>query len=159
MFYMRELTPPLLSTRVDTMDQRLYEFDPKKEDYMLKQFVVWDHVDVDFFTLVTDNGVEFYLPSGYYVFAGSESGDVDWILTDELIDRDIEVFVINKEFNNWSLQNLSLTHVTDQEFYYPDTKNPVPMTDMTGDYTVIVSSIDQYHKLKNMPSNVFFSES
>jgi hypothetical protein len=159
MFFLREVSPPLFAGDKETMDSKIYEFDVKKEDYMLKQFVDWDYITTDIYTLHTDDNRVFYVPSGHYVYVGSEDGIVDWILIDELIDRDVEVFVIHNQFKDWFLKRLYLDNVYATSYYYPVTKNPVPFTDMKGEWMIINSSIDQYHKLKNTRPNIFFMES
>lgn len=158
MFFLRETNPPLFAGEKSCMDHKIYEFDIKKEDYMLKQFVDWDYITTDVYTLVTEDNLAFYLPSGHYVYVGSEDGIVDWILSDELIDRDMEVFVIGKDFDKWKLAQLKLVSVYGMAYYYPVSKSPIPFTDMTGEWLIVNSSVDQYHKLKNHAPNIFFME-
>lgn len=157
MFYLREQHPPLWAGDKAVMDQQFYEFDVKKEDYFLKQFISWDRISTDIYTMQTDRGQEFYVPAGFYVFVGSEDGSVDWVLSDELVDRDIETFVISAEFNRWELKVMRVTAITPHFFYYPFTKNPVPITNMNANEVIIISSVDQYHKLKKHAPSMFFS--
>lgn len=142
-------------TNPDNLGQKFFEFCPVSDDYFLNFHFNWDVVTSTVYVF-TSGRFTFQIPSGFYIFIGCPTGLNDWILIDEIIDRDIEVFVMPTSLGSWSLQEFQLKDIMTIEYVYPSTKNPVPMLDETGKVCVIASPVDQYHKFKNKDDNCLF---
>jgi hypothetical protein len=156
MFYLSDKDgSPVFAGDPSCMNHRIFEFDPKKLDYFLKQFLMWDRITSDVYTMKGETA-EFYIPSGFYIYVGSWDGATDWVPIEELIDRDITVFVMSQNMDDWRLETLSVVGVTEQSFYYPVTKSPMPVSNIGGKRVFLMSSVDQYHKFKDQPPNIFF---
>lgn len=148
---------PLQGVERVSIYERIFEFDPGARDYVYKRFLLWDKITSDVFTLKTNiTNTTIYVPSGFYVFVGSDEGASDWIMVDELIGRDIEVFCISSDFNDFVLETVSLTSVVETTFYYPMTKNPIPVTDLYNKKVFLCCSSDPYLRLKSIPVGEFF---
>ena len=148
---------PAFAGNPEVMNHRIYEFDGKRLDYFLKQHLIWDRFTSDVYT-VKVGSFEFYIPAGVYIYAGSWDGITDWIPIEELIDRDITIFTMDEGMGDWRLENLDLESVTEQSFYIPTTKNPLPIGTINGKRVILISLVDQYHKFKDQPPNIFFAE-
>lgn len=158
MFY---LTPnqgsPAFAGDSEVMNHKIFEFDPKKLDYFPKQHLIWDRITSDIYTVKIGN-FEFYVPAGVYVYSGSWDGVTDWIPIEELIDRDITVFTMAEGMDDWRLDPIELESVSEQSYFIPTSKNPIPISNINGSRVILISLIDQYHKFKDHPPNIFFAE-
>lgn len=132
----------------DTVGKRIFNFDVKAEDYFYQFYPVWDRVESEY--VISINGRRYHLPSGVFVLIATMAGDTDWVLIDELINMDVEVLQMNNDFNNISLYNPKLVKLDDTVLYMPQTKNPIPISDVTGSRTIIISYKDVYHKAKHL---------
>lgn len=141
--------------RQTCLSERFYEFCPQKEDYFLNFYINWSKVRSKVFVFKVGR-IRFHIPTGFYIFVGSADGTTDWMLIDEVVDRNIEAFVTPTSIGSWSLQELELIDYVDMTYFYPDTRNPVPLVDESERYCVIVSAADQYHKFKNKDHGTLF---
>lgn len=139
----------------DNIGKKIFEFCPQKEDYFLNFYFNWEKIKSEVFVFKAGR-ITFQIPSGFFLFIGSPCGMNDWIMVDEIIDRDIEVFVMPTSLGSWTLQKFQLIDVLELEYIYPQTKNPIPLLDQSGRLCVISSPADQYHKFKNKDDGTLF---
>lgn len=155
MFYIDGNDRPCSSLSADVIEKRLFHFDVDKEDYFLRYFITWDKVQTDMYRLDLD-GCIFSIPSGVYILCGCDGGSQDWILVDEIVGRPIEIILINNNYRSWSFCRPVVTDVHNDVYYAPMTKSPIPITDSSSKKVIIISSVDQYHKLKDRDYDIFF---
>lgn len=149
-------TLPISASDPSCMERLSFEFSNEKEDYFAVWHNIWDYITTEAFT-VSVGGKEFQIPSGTYVLCGCMGGSQDWIQIDELLGREIEVLVIGSNFKSWTMATPVLKkHDPVVSFYSPMTKMPIPIIDDTGESIIIISSVDQYHKLKDRDYDIFF---
>lgn len=155
MFYIDENDRPCASSSIDTIEKRLFQFDVDAEDYFLRYFVTWDKIQTDFYRIEL-NGAVFNIPSGMYILCGCDGGSQDWIMVDEIVGRPIEIILINNNYRSWSFCRPVVTDLYNGVCYTPMSKSPIPVTDASGKKVIIVSTVDQYHKLKDRDYDIFF---
>ena len=139
----------------ECIENKYFEFIPNKEDYILSYNVSWDEILTDVYQFVIGRET-FMIPAGTYLFCGDEYGVTDWILSDEIIGRGIPVFTSNIDMNGWRSHVPQLVNTFPEKFYYPLTKNPIPVTNARGKMTLITSRVDQYHRLGQYDIASFF---
>jgi hypothetical protein len=135
----------------ENLDQRIFEFNLKadKEDYFLNYFLNWERVVGDVYTLKI-GGHTFQVGTGLYVFIGCEDADGDWAIIDEIIGRDIQIFTTTPKMTTWSFETPSLMGINSNgEYYYPSTRNPIPVVSNDGETVIMVSMTDQYRSNKD----------
>lgn len=116
-------------------------------DYVLNRNYIWEDFRGDVFVFKMGNTV-ISIPSSMYIIIGDEMGVVDWIQVDELIDREIDVVVLDREFSGWRLEKLELIdHKTSQHYALPRTSNALPITD-DGKNCIVMSKRDQQSTLE-----------
>ena len=151
------------SDKTDTYDprhseevfgKRIFEFDVSKDDYILKYISNWEETVGEY--IIEVGGLRYTIPSGVYIYCGCESGSTDWVLIDEMINRDISVFQMDIDFGSWELSRLELRGMTEQSLFLPSTKNPIPIADITGKKTIVMAYHDMYHKFKDKEFGVLF---
>lgn len=140
---------PIKAYTDEVFNEKIFTFSIKEEDYFLNFFMQWDRVTTEIY--VFDMGKHtFHIPSGFYVFTGCPSGNVDWILVDELIGRkSIDVFLMPPTFKSWQLESPVLTNSFTGEFNQPVTNDVIPLVSEDGKRTLLVSAKDIYHKWKD----------
>ena len=138
----------------EVFGKRIFEFDVNKEDYMLRYFSTWEETIGEF--IIDVGGYRYMIPSGVYIYCGCESGSTDWVMIDEMINRDISVFQMDTDFGSWDLSEIKLHSMTKQTIYLPSTKNPLPIADVSGTRTIVMAYHDMYHKLKDKDYGILF---
>jgi hypothetical protein len=134
----------------------VYDYDIKKSDYFLRHRAQWEVTKPEY--AIEVGGKRYHLPSGIYLFCGCEYGSTDWVLIDEIINRDIPVFQMDNDFQSWELHqvNLSQNQSVPTELYLPVTKSPLPVSDVSGTRCIIIAYHDMYHKLKDLDATALF---
>lgn len=153
---MSDLGTEILDPRLEsTVGRRVFDYSIKDEDYLLRHHISWEKVASDY--CISVNGYKFHIPSGMYIFCGCVSGNTDWIMIDELINREVEVFLLSLDFDSWALHQPEFQAFEMNEVVYlPSTKSPLPVADMTGSRAIIISSTDVYHKMKDKDFSAMF---
>lgn len=148
MKYLNGNDQPVDATKQENLSQRIFEFCLKKEDYFLNYFMNWDRVSGDVYTVrIGDHTFE--IGAGLYIFIGTEETS-DWCIIEELIGRDIQVFTTTPKLTTWRFENLSLVDVNQPtEYYFPQTRNPMPVVSNDGEKIIMVSVVDQYRSTNN----------
>ena len=140
-----------------SMESRVFVFCPSREDYFLTYNASWrteKNATVYRFSL---GNRYFTIPSCVYVCVACQSGSIDWMLTDDLIGKNMSLLTMSRELKNWKFEELWFSGKENKTYHIPITKNPYPVVDDTrGDLVILVSSVDQYHKFKNFEYSVFF---
>jgi hypothetical protein len=155
MFYIRETNEVESAFNEDCVNHKYFEYKPDKDDYLLTYNVSWDEMLTDIYQFRV--GMKnLFIPSGIYLFCGDEFGTSDWILSDEIIGRDIPIFTSNIDMTGWKSVIPKLVNTFPETFYYPLSKNPIPVADQTGTITIVTSRVDQYHKLSDRDFGSFF---
>jgi hypothetical protein len=139
---------------LDCTDSWLLEFSPDKSDYFLNYRLMWNKIYSQVFTFNVNNQAQIQIPSGFFVLIGDVYGVLDWIMVDEMIGRPIETIILSEDQHAWSLRVLEFDSVEDKEFYWPNTKNIIPMSNGDG-HVIMISDKDQHHKTKNEIINSF----
>lgn len=135
-------------TKQENLDQRVFEFCTKKEDYFLNYFMHWDRTIGDLYQLRIGTHT-FDIGAGLYIFIGTEEA-ADWCIVEELIGRNIQVFTTTPKISTWSFDELSLINVNHSgEYYYPQTRNPMPVVSNDGKKIIMTSVVDQYRSTNN----------
>lgn len=156
MFFLGAGDEPVNAYDPQSIGDYTIEFNMQQEDWMLKQHIIWDSIKSDVFHFRLGKW-KFQIPSGVYLFTGCPSGSMDWIISDEIIGREIEIFIMPPSFTSWSLEIPVLESVQhDVKFFAPSTKNPTAMMDNAALRCVVTSVNDQYHKMKNKDYNTMF---
>ena len=139
----------------DSISQHFYEFNLTAEDYFLNRRLEWDLYESRMFVFQLQDKL-IGVPSGFYLMVGDVMGCVDWIQVDELIGRDLDVLVISENFSSWSLERLELVDEDERyEFYWPVTKNVLPISSNDGGCSLIVSKVDRYKDTKDKSVDTF----
>lgn len=140
----------------DILRTHFYEFSLEKDDYFLQRKVLWDSVVTNFYEFCFGDGTTISIPSNYYVLIADVYGEVDWICVDELINRPIEVLILNDSLSSWTLEVLEVTGMTKPKpFYWSATKNAVPVTNSNGKKVIILSTYDQYKATMDLDISSF----
>jgi hypothetical protein len=147
MYYLTEGDMALDAKDIDSINHHVYDFCPAKEDYFLNFFVSWNKIESDMYKFIIGSW-RFEIPSGVYVFAGCEAGVGDWILSDELVGRDLDFFTLSPSCNKWSFEEHLIESSYKGVYYYPNTKNPMPLVDESGSRMILIAQTDQYSKMK-----------
>lgn len=155
MYYIDQNDKPRHRQSDDTIEQRLFYFDNDQEDYLLRYHINWNRLGTTFYKIALE-GRTYDIPSGTYLLCGCDGGSQDWVTVDELIGKPIEVILINKNFRSWSLAFPKLVDHYEGSCYTPMTKSPIPVMDSTGERVIIISFVEQYHKLKDRDYDIFF---
>ena len=139
-----------------SIGEYVYEYDVEKEDWMLRQRVLWDKIISDVYTFRLGS-YRFKIPSGIYIYTGDYGGCMDWIISDEIIGRDLEVYIMPTSLTSWNLEKPVLESVTtDATFFMPSVKTPLAYVDQSGTKTIFASVNDQYHAMKNNSFSTMF---
>ena len=156
MFFLGAGDEPVNAYDPQSIGEYTSEFNMQQEDWMLKQHIIWDSIKSDVFHFRLGKW-KFQIPSGVYLFTGCPSGSMDWIISDEIIGREIEIFIMPPSFTSWSLEIPVLESVQhNAKFFAPSTKNPTAMMDNSVYRCIVTSVNDQYHKMKNKYYNTLF---
>lgn len=148
MNYLSADDTPIDATKKDNLDQRIFEFCLKKEDYFLNYFLNWERIIGDVYTLKI-GGHTFTIGTGLYIFIGSEEAS-DWAVLDEIIGRDIQIFTTTPRLSTWSFETPHLMGINPKgEYYYPLSRNPIPVVSHDGEAVIMVSQTDQYRSNKD----------
>lgn len=122
----------------------VYELDLSTKDYMLNRSLMWDHFRDDVYVFQIGNKI-LNIPATMYILISDEYGTVDWIHVEEIIDRDITVVTLDREFTSWQLHKLELLDQKTSEVYsLPKTSNALPIS-TDGDCFVVISKSDQHN--------------
>lgn len=148
MQYLRETGETLDAFNKECMDERLFIFSLDDDDYMLKYFVMWDTVFTDIYRFSVGN-TTIDIPSGFFVMCADEEGSFDWVLSDELIGRDVSIMTLTENMRLKVPEIPSITHSYTEHVYFPSTPNPVMVGSKDKSVFTLVSKIDLYHKTKN----------
>jgi hypothetical protein len=149
---------PVSSKTAGCVDTQIFEFSIEDEDYMLRYQYTWDVIEGDFFN-VRIGELSFDIPAGTYILCSCPDGNIDWIMIDELIGRDIQVLTISKNLRTWTLNDIALRdYRKDGKCYFPMSKDkaPIPVTSNDCGGIILVSSIDQHNKMKDKTFEIFF---
>lgn len=123
------------------------EFSHEKNDYFLNYRMMWNEMSGDIYRYEIGNLVV-DIPSDMYIMIGDVYGNLDWVTSEEMINRSVDLVVINKDFKQWSLKQPKFVEVMSMELYWPRTKNIIPV--VTGDSVLIFSEKDIYTKTQDM---------
>lgn len=154
MEYLRETGDTLCAFDEACMGERIFEYSVKNEDYFLRFFVMWETVDATIYSFSVGEET-FNIPSGFYVLCFSGDSVFDWVLSDELIDRSIPFFILNKDLVSRFPKEPELKKTYTSNIYYPSTNEPLPVGSESKNSFVLVSRVDMYHKTKDMDISAF----
>lgn len=155
MFLINEENQPIDARQEDVMTKRFIEFCTIRDDYFLVTNLLWDVITTELYTFDI-GGKKFEIPAGMYLLCGCASGSQDWIQTEAIIGRPIDVVVMCDQYKRWNLVTPEFVSSRVGTVYYPSTKQPVPLIDPTGKSILISSPIDLHQKMKDKPFDVFF---
>lgn len=146
MFYLNETDEGIDWFSPSCPNNNILEYSTDKEDYFLNYRMIWKEVEADFYEMAMGPDV-FYIPSGFFVLIGDVFGELDWIMSDELIGRDLDCVILTPELTAWSLHQPILRDMIPNTMYWPNTKNIVPVR--SGKSVILLADKDFYHKTKN----------
>lgn len=138
----------------DAINHRILEFNTEKKDLFLQFKMSWDVVNADVYHVQVGNTI-FMIPTGFYVLIGDSYADFDWILVDEMFNRDIEIVTFGVDMFNWRIEEPNLVDFSNEEFHWPMSKHIIPL--QSDSRVIMVSEKDQYHKLKHYQLDMFTS--
>lgn len=138
----------------EVASKRIFEFDLGSKDYILRFYMMWEKVLGQY--IIEVKGKRYIIPSGMYIYCGDINGSVDWILVDEVINRDIMAFQMNTDFGAYGIEPIGLHATCEIPVFLPDTKNPIPIADMSGQSCIIISRHDMYHKTSEFEYDALF---
>ncbi|WGH49648.1 hypothetical protein [Alishewanella phage vB_AspM_Slickus01] len=131
--------------KISCVSMSIYEFKPDKMDFFLTRTFDWDEVTSMVYLFSIDTEV-FHIPSGLYIMLCDEYGTVDCIMVDELIGRNMDVLVMNKDLQSPDCRSLTLIDAKSRKHYWPNSNNIIPLTSVSGKTVVLLSRIDQWKK-------------
>jgi len=131
----------------DSINEMMFEFKPKEEDYMLRFFMNWDVIETKVFQIKLGNKV-YGIPSSFHVMIGDDYGEVDWMQVDEMINREVECVSFDSELESWKLNQPELIGVEEQTLHWPMSQNIIPSH--SNGCVILLSRKDQYHMTKNL---------
>jgi hypothetical protein len=138
------------------INQRFYEFSLNSEDYFLSLKATWDFIKTEVYHFQVSPTFTVEIPSGFYVMVSDEYGSVDWILVDEIIGRPLQVAMLDTKFSAWSLRDLHhVDHIEEEGIFFPNTKNPIPITDENNSSCIIISKVDNWGRTKDLLIDTF----
>lgn len=147
---------PVSAYTEDLMTKRIFSFSVQQEDYFLNFFMNYEKITTEIYVFSLGK-YSFHIPSGVFVYSGDAGGSIDWILSDELVGRkNVDIFVMPTTFRSWQLETPVLTNTFTTDFYYPATKDAVPIVSECGTKTILISSRDLYHQWKVKDYDVAF---
>ena len=155
MYFINQHEKPASSISADTPEGRIFIFDTEEEDYFLQMCIAWDKITTTFYKIQLGESI-YNIPSGTFILCGCDGGSQDWIDVEELVWRPIEVILINHNYRSWDFVQPKFIDMYEGFCYFPMTKSPIPVTDAMGLKNIIVSSSDQYRKLKDKDYDIFF---
>jgi len=155
MYYIGERDVQLDASEPSVVSSRIYEFCPVDEDYFTMLTVFWNEYNGTIYHFNIGDHL-FKVPAGMYICVGCESGNIDWILSDELIDRGMTAILMTHEFKLDGFSEIRMIGYESGSMFVPSSKNPLPVTSEVGNHLILVSSVDQYHKYKNKDYVTFF---
>lgn len=155
MYFINQYEKPASSISADTPEGRIFIFDTEEEDYFLQMCIAWDKITTTFYKIRLGESI-YNIPSGTFILCGCDGGSQDWIEVEELVGRPIEVILINNNYRSWDFVQPKFIDMYEGFCYFPMTKSPIPVTDAMGLKNIIVSSSDQYRKLKDKDYDIFF---
>lgn len=133
----------LVPATVKSSGQYLFELDIEESDYMYHRRLCWDHFRGDVYKFDIGN-TKIEIPSTFYIMITDEYGEIDWIPVDEIIDRDIDVVTVDKDFSAWRMERLVLIdQLVAQDYAFPQTKNAIPIS-TDGKRCVIIAKADKH---------------
>lgn len=150
MHYLNETAAGLDWFSPKCTNNHIFEYSLDRQDYFLNYRMIWREVDADFYEMVIGNQT-FFLPSGFYVMIGDVFGELDWIMIDEMIGRDLECVILSPGLETWSLHTPKLKNVSEKRMFWPKTTNIIPVR--SGDRVLMISDKDFYHKTKDLIIN------
>jgi len=141
----------------NSISEMYYEFNLELEDYFWNRRLEWDLIETKLYIFKLGSSQKIIgIPSGFYVMVGDVLGAVDWILVDEFVGRDLDVLIVKDGFNSWTLEKLELVDEEDgYEFYYPLTKNIIPVAPLNGSQCVLLSKSDRHKDTKDKTVDSF----
>lgn len=130
----------------DSINCMIFEFKPKEEDYLLRQFVTWDVIKAKIFKMKIGNSV-FSIPSSFYIMIGDSYGELDWMMVDEMINREVDCVSLDGKMETWDLHQPELVDVREEVVHWPMTQNIIPCESNRN--VILLSRKDQFHMTKN----------
>jgi hypothetical protein len=143
------------TTNHDNLGKRVFEFSLQKEDYFANLYLQWDKIEGDIYRLNV-GGRSFSVGSGMYIFIGCDYGSGDWVTIDEIIGRDIKLFTVSPCLDKWGFDKQTLQDVYVGSYFFPNTKNPVPIVSACGTRFVMVANSDHYRTIKDQDFYALF---
>lgn len=129
---------------LESTNSPVFTYSLEHSDYLCAQFLMWDRFDGDVYRFVLNDKFAFDIGAGLYIFAGCQSGAVDWLTVDEMLGRDINVFTMHPDVSKWDLLKQRLVDVKTSAWYLPQTKHPFPIVSNCGSRIIMASTIDQH---------------
>lgn len=133
-------------TKQDNLGEKIWEFVVSKEDYFTNFYMQWTRNESEMYQLDV-GGYRFDIGTGIYTLAGDSEFGLDWFTIDEIIGRDIKIFTINPRATRFDTYHQKLDNTYFGTYYYPATKNPIPIVSACGEKCMIVSPSDQHRNL------------
>lgn len=134
--------------------QFFYEFNMEKLDYFYVYKPVWHSFSTMNYQFLVD-GVEICIPSGMYVLISDEYGDIDWIVVDEIIGRNIEFLVLNGKMTEWQNIKPVLQNCEDIPVHVPSSKHVLPLTDKNSSRIILICRSDQFKNTIGLTADDF----
>lgn len=125
----------------------ILEYSHEKNDYFLNYRMLWNEIDSEIHVYKIGNSI-IEIPSDFHIMIGDIYGELDWISSDELINRSVDVVILDREQKNWTLKKASFVAVKQGTVYWPKTKNIIPMN--IDEKILIMSDKDVYNRTKLM---------
>lgn len=135
-------------TKQENLGEKICEFVITKSDYFNNFYLQWSRNESEMYRIEAGN-TTFDIGTGLYVFAGIDY-NFDFFQIDELIGRDLQIFTINPRATKFDTFQFNLKETYYGTYYYPATKNPLPVVSACGTKCIIVSQTDQYRNIADI---------
>lgn len=119
------------------------EYSYEKNDYFMNYRIMWNEVSGDMYVYRIGKDI-IEIPTTFNIMIGDVYGNVDWIPVEELMNRNLDIVVLDTEFRNVSIQNATYITTKKGSVYWPSTPNVIPM--QVGDKVVVLTEKDVYAK-------------
>lgn len=123
------------------------EYSHEKNDYFLNYRIMWNEISGEVYRYKIGS-VEIDIPADIYVMIGDVYGSLDWVSSEEMINRSVDLVVLDPEFKTWTLKTPEFIGVVDKTVYWPRTKNIIPL--VADNNVLILSEKDVYSKTQDM---------
>lgn len=134
--------------------KEMFEFKSDHMDFFLMRTFSWEEV-VSMLYFVRIGNALFQIPSGLYIVLCDDYGTVDCMIFDEVIGRDVELLVLDRELSSPDNERVTIIDAKMKKHFWPNSNNIIPILSECKRKVILLSRTDQWKHTKNMSAYDF----